>query len=181
MLVFVDTMTLIWGIRQEASDDNEARIQEARAFFRDMASRGRAIGVAAPTLAEYLVKTPEADRHNVFKEFSRVFTVYPFDTGAAHESVRLWCSVYGNASLGAVARALDIPRQVLKVDHQIASIAVYRKAEYIVTYDDGLERFARHFIPVRKLPPVQQEIPLFGLENMLQAAPISEGEPLPSK
>jgi hypothetical protein len=164
MLAFVDTMVLVWGIRQEADETNQARIQQARAFFEDMEQKGLHIGVAAPSLAEYLVRTPDTDRNRVFREFSRLFTVYPFDAAAAHQAAESWNIVHGRTPARRVAESFGMDKATLSVDHQIVSIAVCRKADLFITHDAKCQSYARRFLPrVEELPQAQQTLPFVNL------------------
>ncbi|MGE5585806.1 MAG: hypothetical protein ACM309_09815 [Bacillota bacterium] len=160
MLIFVDTQILIWGVRQFASAGQEGMIDMARAFFQQVQAQGDQVGIAAPTLAEYLVRTPEADRQKVVAEFQRCFCVYPFDCGAAAQGAQLWSRVHGGKSLGEVAKEIGARRYELKVDHQVVSIAVHRGASRLYTHDEFMLRFAKPFIRAEKLPPTQGRLPL---------------------
>lgn len=172
MLIFVDTQILIWGVRQFANPGQEGMIDVARAFFQQVQEQGHQIGIAAPTLGEYLVRTPEADREKVVAEFQRHFCVYPFDCGAAARGAELWSKVYGEKSLGEVAKELGTKRYVLKVDHQVVSIAVYRGASVLYTHDESMLQFAKPFITADRLPPIQGRLPL-AVESDLAAVEIA--------
>lgn len=59
MLVFVDTQIFIWGVRKYATRGQEEQVLKAEAFFKKAGEKRTTIGIAAPTISEYLIGTPQ--------------------------------------------------------------------------------------------------------------------------
>lgn len=155
MLVFVDTQILVWGIRKHATRGQEDELKKAESFFDNAKSNNLIIGIAAPTLSEYLMGTPVEKHTEAFHYFNTHFRIFPFDTLAALKGAQLWEEHYKNLSLRQIIKDTGYQRQVLKVDHQIVSIAVSNKADCIYSHDQGLKKFGSRFIPIKELEPVQ--------------------------
>lgn len=172
MVVFVDTQILIWGVRGYADPGQETKVFDAKVYLEQLQSKGVEIAIAAPTIAEYLIKTPDEDREKVLEVFRRHFVVYPFDTASAAIGAEMWKKYFGDSPQGKVAASFGMTRQILKVDYQIVSIAVARGADFICTEDERMSKFASRFIKTKKLPESHKQMDLFSGE--LEAAPATD-------
>jgi len=154
-MICLDTHILIWGLRGFASRGQEPMIDRAERYIRYLRMKTIRVMVPTPVLSEYLVGCDATQLHER-QIFEMGFELPPFDAPAAEIAANLARDL---DLLKATAREFDVGRDCIKTDIMIIAIAVYRKAQKIVTNDREIfTRLASGRIPVEELPDIPANI-----------------------
>ena len=148
MIVAVDSSTLILLINPGANppDDPETRLPVERArerveHFRASLGPKDTILVAAPVMAEVLVRAEEAAGEILSKVAGEAnLRVAPFDLRAAAETALMTREAIAKGHKGGGSGE---PWQKVKIDRQIVATARVGRADLIYADDRGLIKFAR--------------------------------------
>ncbi len=151
-LVCFDTQIIIWGVKKQATPEQEDNIEKARYLIAMCEEDGIKIMVPSVVVAELLCAL-EPRLHSAFSDLMhRQFIVPPFDTQAALHFAEIW------RNKKQIKEASGISRAEMKADFMITAIALARKADCIYSEDQGLKRFAQDFIDVKSLPTVEKQM-----------------------
>ena len=115
------------------------------------------IVIAAPTGREYLAQVPLEDHEKAVETFQNRFIILPFDFPAAVTAAVLWIELHKGKSYGDLAAELGVTRQLVKVDMQIAGIAVWRGVDRIYSHEKRFKRYVCGRVEVRGIPPRCEE------------------------
>lgn len=154
-LVCLDTNMLIWGLKSQASQGQEANIHKAKHLIQSLASGKAVVMVPSVVLAELLDGIPSGERQAFVARMQHLFRVVPFDDWAALEYARLFESAHNKVE--------GKPREAIKVDRMIVATAIAVKANAIYSEDNGVHAIGKKVIDVRHLPvppPQQVKLPL---------------------
>jgi len=148
--VAVDTMTLVWGIKQVGNPDY---LRRARWLFEELDRDDARIIVPAVVVAEYLTNVPEHLRMGVLAEFTGRFFVAPFDAKCAPVSARLW-------QKGRKARARRNPgdRKCLRADTLIIATAYVHGAREFYSGDAKCRKLADGLMDPKDLPDIAPDL-----------------------
>lgn len=165
----LDTALLIWGIQGKAKKSQSDMPARTRRFMGHCRQLRIPLIVPTPVWAEFLALIPP-DEHEQYRVLlEKGFILAPFDVPAAELAATL---EYENqqfkdlqAALGAKwdLSAREI-RQMVKVDVQIAGIALHYGATAVITHDSHFERILRgRPVVASQIPDVTsgEQIPLF--------------------
>lgn len=125
--------------------------------LRQLDRNGDTIVIAAPTVGEYLARVPLEDHEKAVETFQNRFIILPFDFPAAVTAGVLWIELHKGKSYGDLAAELGVTRQLVKVDMQIAGIAVWRGVDRIYSHEKRFKRYVCGRVEVRGIPPRCEE------------------------
>lgn len=133
-MVIFDTNVLITFVTSDSNDLSYLRISN---LFDELTKKQTVVGIAAPSWAEFLVKTNEAtkDLISIVNKNSSI-KILPFDMAAAAESAFILRTII--SSSGDKRGGNDSSWQQIKFDRQILAIARVNQAEMIYTNDNEL-------------------------------------------
>ena len=137
-------MTLIWGVRQEGTDDERNR---ARYLFQQLNEDDAQIIIPAVVVAEYLVPVAEKDRAKVASALSDRFRIVPFDVRSAALAARLFDDFKPNRPKGRPGG-----RDLLKADAMIVASSKTAGARYFYSDDAECREMASSVLTARELP-----------------------------
>lgn len=149
MVVTVDTMTLIWGVKKRATKGQEHMIDRTARFLRALSDNGDVVHLTSQVVAEYLGGYSEADRPAQLLAIRKYFPVHPFDLRAAEIAAEL---LHDNARIKAIQKEFGVSRQVVKADVAIVASAVAAQIQVIYTNDVKIKKAALGKILVKDIP-----------------------------
>ena len=156
MIYCVDSNIIVWGIKRQATAGQEEMIVRAEQIFSRADEQEDFILIPTIVLAEILAPEPSTIRTRYVEILSKSFIIAPFDVRAAQVYAEI---LYGRLDkVKEIAAATGTPRQKMKVDHMIVSIALVNGANCIYSTDSGLKAFAAGLIDVRDVPPIRPAI-----------------------
>lgn len=161
-IVCFDTHVLIWGIKEDAEEDQKAKIEEAKYLIQKMQDDDHQVIIPSIALAEFLCGIDPSRRPELINTIYSHFRVIPFDTAAAAIYANMWHQL-GKEKRVQIRDEEKITRSVLKADMMIVATALSRDAWCIYSEDGGIKnvseaiRFEVRDLPA--LPPKQGEFP----------------------
>lgn len=151
-IVCFDTHVLIWGVKNEASSSQPSMIERAIALIQQCTDRKDVVLVPAVVVGEALCNVPAVMQESLFRTLSEQFLIVPYDARAALINARIWQE---QEIPRKELRAQQVARQAIKVDIQIAAIAVANGCSILYTEDGPLYELAHHYLDVKKISEVQ--------------------------
>lgn len=152
-MVCLDTHVIIWGIKGEASQGQEAMVQRAKSYIRHQDEQGIDLMVPAPVVAEAMIRGDVDQLRAIRAIIERSFFIAAFDSPAAFLAAELERG-HGAAKLREEG---GVPRNHIRIDAQIAAIAIVQNAEAIVSHDPHMRTVAQNRIPVIELPDISEQ------------------------
>lgn len=152
-VVCLDTQILIWGIKKEASPNQETMIVKASHLIRSLEEQKANVIIPSLVLAELLMPIEEERYGDFLSLMNRSFMIAPFDTKAAFCYGKLWRS-WRERNSHIKEKGSTPTRSKMKTDFMIVATAMSREAECIYSKDSDIIKFAKGNIDVRDLPPV---------------------------
>lgn len=152
-MVCLDTHVIIWGIKGEASQGQEAMVQRAKSYIRHQDEQGIDLMVPAPVVAEAMIRGDVDQLRAIRTIIERSFFIAAFDSPAAFLAAELERG-HGAAKLREEG---GVPRNHIRIDAQIAAIAIVQNAEAIVSHDPHMRTVAQNRIPVIELPDISEQ------------------------
>lgn len=136
MIVALDTMILIWGIRRGGKPSQRQLEQRAKILLRQLEDDRAQIVVPSIVIAELLVPVLPANHGAFIIELQRRFLCPPFDVHAASLAAQLW-------QLNHTAKPAErLGRRTLKADVQIVAAAKVAGATRFCSNDRKCRRLA---------------------------------------
>jgi len=151
-VVCLDTHIVIWGIKKQASAGQESLILQAENFLKWLDLNKKKIIIPVPVISELLVPIPDSEHEKFLEIIHSKFRVIPFDEVAAVKQAQIFNLKNDDTAIREYRTAHNITRERLKIDYQIASIALVRGAECIYSHDPHLKRFVDDLIAVKEMP-----------------------------
>jgi predicted nucleic acid-binding protein len=148
VIVFLDTMVLVWWVRKEASTGQSSMVTRARWLMDSLDAGGEEVMVSAVSVGEFLRGSqPQArSAQNIIIE--ETFIVRPFDNLAAN----IAADKFANA---VDADGYEDRKTVLKADLMILATAVASRADVIYSHDTNLRKLAEKCgVRAKDLPEV---------------------------
>ena len=152
-MVCLDTHVIIWGIKGEASQGQEEMVQRAKSYIRHQEEQDVDLMVPAPVVAEAMIRGDVDQLRTIRTIVERSFFIAAFDSPAAFLAAELERG-RGAAKLLEEGKA---PRGHIRIDAQIAAIAIVQNAEAIVSHDPHMRTVAQNRIPVIELPDIPEQ------------------------
>lgn len=145
-IVAIDTHTLIWGIRQVGSEEQN---KKAKWLFARLDEDGAQVIVPAVALSEYLTPIPFDLHKRTIASISGEFLVAPFDIRCASLAAHLF-------NAGRHVRPMGLPdaRKSLRADCLIVATAAMHGARVIYSDDSNLRSLAKHSMPMIEGQPL---------------------------
>ena len=143
-IVAIDSMTLVWGVRKQGTDE---QIQRAKWLFEMLEEEKSQIVVPTVAVAEYLTPIPSNDHAAVLAAMRERFLLAPFDVRAASLAAQL----FGE---GRIVRTVGKPgaRKCLRADSLIIATAVTFGARVFYTGDDDCRTMASKVMEAKGMP-----------------------------
>lgn len=138
-MVCLGTHVIIWGIKEEATPGQEEMVQRAKNYIRHQDEQNVDLMVPAPVVAEAMIRGDVDQLQTIRTIIERSFFIAAFDSPAAF-----------------LAAELE-RRSHIRIDAQIAAIAIVQKAEVIVSHDPHMRTIAQNRIPVIELPDIPEQ------------------------
>lgn len=154
-LVCFDTQVLIWGIKKEASENQEDMIDRAEYLIEQCEEKQNKIIVPSIVVAELLMGTSSAKHEKVIQVLEKRFIIPPFDLQASAFFAKIWRQ--NKAMRKALIAEGLATRAELKADSMIVATAVARKAWCIYSMDPHIKKFADGFVSVLDIPELPNE------------------------
>ena len=150
-IVCLDTQTLIWGIKRQASKGQENMILKAEHLIHQLQEQRIEAMIPTLVLAELLMPLEEENYGGFLAQMSKGFIVVPFDTSAAAHFATLWKN-WRAKHPRRQGQARNPTRAEMKTDFMIIATAISRKADCIYSEDNDIATFAEGHIEVKRLP-----------------------------
>ena len=136
-------------------------INRTRAFLKDLSEKGKQIMIPSPVVLESLLTLSEKEMLKQQVILQSRFFVPSFDLPASVEAANL----LNNREVIQKLRDGGARREHLKIDAQIASIAIVHGAEKIISHDKYLKSIVQNKISVEEVPLVSEQLNLIDEEN----------------
>ena len=136
-------------------------INRTRAFLKDLSEKGKQIMIPSPVVLESLLTLSEEEMLKQQVILQSRFFVPSFDLPASVEAANL----LNNREVIQKLRDGGARREHLKIDAQIASIAIVHGAEKIISHDKYLKSIVQNKISVEEVPLVSEQLNLIDEEN----------------
>ena len=144
----IDSNIFIHGIKKNSGQDD--LIERAKHFFYFVYIEKHEIIIPTIVIAEILAPEP-LEKYPVYIDYiNKNFIVSNFDSRVATQY-----GVLLNNRIEELKKIADengIPRNRMKIDHQIIASAIVHGANRIYSNDNGVHTFGKKFIEVRDLP-----------------------------
>ena len=160
-VICLDTQPVLWGIQSFASEGEGAMINRTRAFLNDLSEKGEQIMIPSPVVLESLLTLSDEEMQKQRAILQSRFFIPSFDLPASVEAA----SLLNNREVIQKLRNGGARREHLKIDAQIASIAIVNGAKKIISHDKYLKSIAQNKISVEEVPPVSEQLNLLQKEN----------------
>jgi predicted nucleic acid-binding protein len=156
----IDSQIFVWGIKGQASESQEHRIEEARNFIDWLSSNDFKILLPTPLMAELLSAVPKSEQGPIKSLFDKSFIIAPFDAIAAEKCGELINLCLKDEKNIEYKKVHSVPRNEIKFDCMLIAIAITRMAKKVYSNDPHLKKFANGQIEVLDMPivPVQQKL-----------------------
>lgn len=139
-IVAVDTMILVWGIREARlpERDQSTPHKQAKWLFQGLDSEQSQVIIPAVALAEYLTPIHEKDHAENVATLSKRFLIQPFDVNCASLAARLF-------QVGKSVRPMKSPaaRKCLRADCLIVATAHVHGATAFYSADGDCRKLAQ--------------------------------------
>ena len=152
--VGIDTNILIYALQDPTKlkkadrKQGERNRRYAERLFRRLHSEKRRIMISVITVAEYLVKVPEAQHSDMIRAFEDEFTIAPFNRQAASFAARIVASTKESKKAVRVTGG----RPVIMADTKIVASLIAADAREIFFGDAGAVKIAKRFTKASSLP-----------------------------
>ena len=157
-MVCFDTMVVLWGIQSYAGDSQHPMINRTKRYLRELSEEGKSIMIPAPVVFECLTSLSDEEMRVQQMLMESSFFIPAFDMAASVEAARLM----GNKEAVDRAKNIGAKRENLKVDAQIAAIAILNGAEKIISHDSHMKTIAQDRISVEEIPEISEQLNLLG-------------------
>ena len=157
-MVCLDTMVVLWGIQSYADEGQKGMISRTKSYLKALSEKGESVMIPTPVVSECLVGLSEDQMNAQRALIEGRFFIPAFDLSAAVEAARL----LSNKHAFDLARSKGAKREQLKVDAQIAAIAIVNGAEKIISHDAHMKTVAQNRIPVEEVPDIPEQLDLLG-------------------
>jgi predicted nucleic acid-binding protein len=153
-IVCLDTHIVIWGIKKQAAKGQENMIVKAESFLAWLDESKKKVIIPVPVISELLVPVPNDAHEKFLQTIHSKFRVVPFDEIAAVKMAQIFSAKADEPGIKAYRAEHQIPREKMKIDFQIASIAIVRQAECIYSHDPRLKKFVGDLIQIKEMPNI---------------------------
>ena len=161
-MICLDTQPVLWGIQAFASEGQEVMINRTRAFLKDISEKGEQIMIPSPVVLESLLTLSDEEIEKQQELLQSRFFIASFDLPASVEAA----SLLNNREVIQKLRDSGARREHIKIDAQIASIAIVNGAEKIISHDKYLKSVVQNKISVEEVPDVAEQLNLLEEENL---------------
>jgi len=140
-MICLDNTALMCLMRRPLGDPHRQYQQDVIDYCDRVLRSGDEIAVPTPVVAEFITRYPHEDEANEAERALREsgFLFLDFDFPCAALCARLAYRGDPNRGMLGLSKELNYNKQSLKVDLQIASIAIYHRASAIVTGDERFQ------------------------------------------
>lgn len=151
--VCFDTTPLIWGVREDAEDEDFHMIHHTKNYIKSLSDSGHAIMVPSPVVAEYLVGATDTQFHEA-RILRRGFRITDLDARCAELAAKL----QRGGIVDAIHDEYGIPKQNIRIDAFIIAIAIENGALKIITNNtEEFKKLSRGKIPIEGVPILHEQ------------------------
>lgn len=130
-MICLDTMVLIWGLQRKATPDYQHLVERTQRYLKYLDEANETIMIPSPVVAEYLQGFDATGRAKQVASLQKWFFIPSFDLPSA----ALAAELTERANASKLRKNSGESRPALKVDVQIAAIAIVHGATQIVTHN----------------------------------------------
>ena len=152
-MICLDTHVVIWGLKGEATSGQEGMIHRTKQFIKHQFEEGNDLMIPAPVVSEVLIRGTTSQLQAVRDLMERSFFIPSFDMPAAYLAAELERS----REAVELIDSGQAPREHIRVDTQIAAIAIIQNAEMIVSHDPYMRRIVHSRINVIEVPDIPEQ------------------------
>lgn len=157
-MICLDTMILIWGLQRKAAPDYQHLVDRTQRYLRYLDEENETVIIPSPVVAEYLQGFDATGRTKQIAGLQKLFFIPSFDLASA----ALTAELIENADVDKLRKNSEESRSALKVDVQIAAIAIIHGATQIVTHNiKDFKTVVSGRIQVIEVPNITQPRKLF--------------------
>lgn len=157
-MICLDTMVLIWGLQKSAGPNSQHLIERTQRYLKYLDKENESIMIPSPVIAEYLQGFDSPGRAGQLANLQKLFFIPSFDLPSA----ALAAELTDKAGMKNVRQNSSESRQALKVDVQIAAIAIVHGATHLVTHNiKDYEAIVGSRIRVIEVPNIPEQKGLF--------------------
>ena len=151
LIVSLDTMTLVWGIRKEGTAD---KVKHARYLFQHLEKDKAQILIPSIVVAEFVIPlNTRKEREEVIARMRDRFIIAPFDAKDAALAAELWREGKKNREMKKKGA-----RVWLKADALIIATAYGHGAQIFYTDDDDCFNMASKVMNTKRLPNIPPDL-----------------------
>ena len=157
-MICLDTMILIWGLQKRADPNSQHLIERTQRYLKHLDEENESIMIPSPVITEYLQGFDSPGRARQLANLQNLFFIPSFDLPSA----ALAAELLDKAGIKNVRQSSTENRQALKVDVQIAAIAIVHGATHLVTHNiKDYETIVGGRIQVTEVPNIPEQNGLF--------------------
>lgn len=134
-LVAIDTMILVWGIREDGTAEQRKRVYW---LFRKLDDEQAQIVVSSVSVSEYLIRVEPAKHAEAIAQISSRFIIQPFDARCVSLAAQLFVDGKAQREMGK-----DDARKSLRADTMIVACAKAAGVSALYTNDGGCRNLAK--------------------------------------
>jgi predicted nucleic acid-binding protein len=158
--VCLDTMIMIWGIKNECEPEQEEKRIQANAFLQGLNDEKVRVIVPSVVIGEFLCKVSREKYPEVLSLLNRRFIISPFDLKAASKYAEIWKLKHENGTVFELKQNNNSTRTCIKADLMIVATAHSADADVIYSEDEDIHKLAEGIVPFSKMPNIATQLPL---------------------
>ena len=152
-LWFVLTHVIIWGIKEESAPGQENMVQRAKSYIKHQVNQGVDLMTPAPVVAEAMISGEVDDLRTIRTIIESSFFIPAFDSPAAFLAAELERS----REVDELRKKGQVPRNHIRIDTQIAAIAITQNADMIISHDPYMRTIVQNRIQVIEIPDIPEQ------------------------
>lgn len=157
-IICLDTNILIWGIKQEASNDQKEMIKRSIKLIENLHKNKFQIIIPSIVAAECLVRLELEERSLFLSKLGSAFLIVPFENRSSFEFARIWGELKGSQCYKDLTQLKGYSRNLLKADIKILSTALAYGCSELYTHDEDLSELAKNYMSVSQIPELEADV-----------------------
>lgn len=157
-MICLDTVVLILGLQRKAAPEYQYLVERTQRYLNHLDEENETIMIPSPVVAEYLQGFDAVGRVKQVASLQKLFFIPSFDLPSA----ALAAELSERSSFSELRQSSNESRPALKVDIQIAAIAIIHGATQIVTQNiSDFKTIVGGRIQVTEIPDIAEPGRLF--------------------
>jgi predicted nucleic acid-binding protein len=165
-LVCIDSMICVWGIKRQASEDQQHMIKKTETFLNWLDEQKRKVLIPSPIITEILAPIDDInEREKIMNKINAGFIIGSLDAIASIKAGEIWNKRSDWREI--YKEGTDILKNRFKFDTLILGIAITKNVDVFYTEDDKLKKIGQDYLQVESVPnlPSQLELNIFDEEQ----------------